>query len=241
MDRSESRAPDRIRGMFDRIAGRYDLLNHLLSFNLDRGWRKAAVAELPSGVDDTVLDLCGGTGDLTVELARASAGRTVICCDFSHEMLGRAEPKFRRLGLAERCHSVEADGLRLPFRDSAFDAVTVAFGVRNFADMGTGFREIRRVLRPGGRLVVLEFSRPSAPGLRGLYGLYLKLVLPRLGDGVSRVSGPYGYLARTIAEFPDAPAVAGLVREAGFAACGWKTHSGGIVAIHTAFTHPART
>jgi demethylmenaquinone methyltransferase/2-methoxy-6-polyprenyl-1,4-benzoquinol methylase len=235
----ESREPRRIRQMFDGVARRYDLLNHLLSANLDRRWRRRAVAEVPHDGGALVLDLCGGTCDLSLALARTGSAERVVCCDFSHEMLSLAAAKFRRSGVNGRCVALGGDALRLPFASRRFDAVTVAFGVRNFVDMDAGFREIRRVLRPAGRLVVLEFSQPTAPVLRQLYGFYLRRVLPRLGDGVSGRSGPYGYLARTISEFPDPARLAGRIRDAGFAACGWQTLSGGIVAIHTAFNHHA--
>jgi len=234
VEHEESREPARVRSMFDGIAGRYDLLNHLLSANLDKRWRRTAVAELALEPGAKVLDLCGGTGDLSIELATSGEAAFVICCDFSHQMLRRAEPKFVRKGVAERCKRVEADGLRLPFSDASFDAVTVAFGVRNLADMDRGLREMLRVIRPGGKLGVLEFSRPTAPILAQSYNFYLKRLLPKLGDGVSGKEGPYRYLARTIAAFPDAPTLAGRIREAGFAACGWRTMTGGIVASHTA-------
>ena len=220
--------------MFDGIAGRYDLLNHLLSGNLDRRWRRAAVAELPEDPNALVLDLCGGTGDLSVALARGKRAGRVICCDFSHEMLLRAQPKFERSKDPATCITVEADGLRLPFPDATFDGITVGFGVRNLADMDQGFREMLRVLKPGCQLVVLEFSKPTAPITSRLYNFYLKRMLPRIGDGVSGKEGPYVYLARTIAGFPDAATLAGRIREAGFAACGWKLLTGGIVAAHTA-------
>ena len=218
--------------MFDRIAGRYDLLNHVLSANLDRGWRRSAAAELVEA--RRVLDLCGGTGDMSVVLARKAPGRHVVCCDFSHAMLTRAGSKLARTGLAARAALVEADALRLPFREGSFDGICVAFGVRNLADPRAGFREMLRVLAPGGRLVVLEFSVPTGPALGALYRLYLTRLLPRIGDGLSGAAGPYGYLARTIASFPAPPVLAGWLREAGFAACGWRTRAGGIVAIHTA-------
>jgi len=219
--------------MFAAVASRYDLLNHLLSFNLDRRWRRAAAAEIRHPVS-AVLDLCGGTGDLSLELARSGRADTVVCCDFSHEMLSRATPKFRRNGADGICLALEADGLRLPFRDARFDGVTVAFGVRNLADLDAGLREIRRVLQPGGVMVVLEFSAPTRWPLSAAYRLYLHRVLPRIGQGVSGRGQAYRYLARTIAGFPDPASLAGRIREAGFAACGWQSRSGGIVAIHTA-------
>ena len=223
-----------VRRMFDGIARRYDFLNHLLSLNRDRAWRRRAAREAVADAPALILDLCGGTGDLALAVAEAAPAR-VICCDFSHEMLSRAEPKFARRGLHPRCRTVEADGLRLPFGDACFDAVTVGFGVRNFQDMDAGLRQIRRVLRPGGRLVILEFSQPERGAFGRLYRTYLSWLLPRIGDSVAGRQGPYAYLAQTIAGFPDPPALAGRIRDAGFGACGWTTHTGGIVAIHTAF------
>lgn len=217
--------------MFGAIAPRYDLLNHLLSANLDRSWRRAAAAALGEGRLDRVLDLCGGTGDLS--LAVRSRAKTVVCCDFSHPMLARASRKFTAAGASD-CLLVEGDGLRLPFDAGTFDAVTVGFGLRNFVDRGAGLREIHRVLAPGGVLVVLEFSRPHAPVLSGLYRFYLSRVLPRLGDRISRRDGPYGYLARTVADFPPPAELAGLIEAEGFRACRWEARSGGIVAIHRA-------
>jgi len=234
MSPAESRDPARVRSMFGAVARRYDFLNRLLSLGRDVAWRRRAAAEVSDGPGDLVLDLCGGTGDLSLALARLRPGALVVCADFSHPMLVRAGTKLSRTGLSRRCALLEADALRLPLRDGSVAAVTVAFGVRNFSDLDTGLREILRVLRPGGRLVVLEFSRPTAPVLSGLYSVYLNRVLPRVGDRISGRRGPYAYLARTIGEFPDPPAFAGLLRESGFAAASWTPMTGGIVCIHTA-------
>ena len=215
--------------MFDGIARRYDLLNHLLSLNQDARWRRRAAEALDENPAACVLDLCGGTGDQTLAILKAGRAGLVVCCDFSHAMLERAVPK-----LGGKAAVLQGDGLRLPFADATFDGVTVSFGVRNFHDMDAGLREIFRVLRPGGRLVVLEFSAPTAPVLAVMYRFYLKRVLPRLGDGVSGKTGPYGYLARTISEFDDPATLAGRIREAGFAGVGWTPMSGGIVCLHAA-------
>src|SRR5258705_5055831 len=153
----------------------------------------------------------------------------IVCCDFSRPMLALATPKFAREGLAARCVAVEGDALRLPFRNGSFDAVTVAFGVRNLVDMSAGFREILRVLAPGGRLVVLEFSRPPGPLLSRVYAVYLKAVVPRLGGGASGRRGAYQYLARTIGDFPEPDLLAGTIRESGFAGVGWEPLTAGIV------------
>jgi demethylmenaquinone methyltransferase/2-methoxy-6-polyprenyl-1,4-benzoquinol methylase len=232
------REPHRVREMFGAIARRYDLLNHLLSFNLDRRWRRRAVGQVAPPPGARILDLCGGTGDLTVELARAAPGALVVCCDFAHEMLLRAGSKFRRRAVEGRCIPLESDALRLPFASGCFDAVTVAFGVRNFADLSAGLREILRVLKPAGKLVVLEFSTPTAALLAPAYRFYLRRIVPRLGDRISGRGGPYRHLAESIAEFPEPPILAGRLREAGYAAAGWVTLTGGIVAIHTALKSP---
>ncbi len=227
--------PAHVRGMFASIARRYDLLNHLLSGNMDRRWRRLAVRALPEAPRAPLLDLCCGTGDLALEIVRRRPEAYVVACDFARPMLAIADDKVRRRDLRERCAVVEGDGLRLPFPDGTFEAATVGFGVRNFADMATGLREIGRVLRPGGRLVVLEFSRPTGPVFSRLYRFYLKRLLPLLGDRVSGRAGPYGYLARTISDFPDAPALAEAIRGSGFSRCEWDLLTGGIVAVHTAW------
>lgn len=221
--------------MFGAISRRYDTLNHVLSLSLDASWRRKAAEEACPEPGARVLDLCGGTGDLSIALARASRPPSlVVCCDFARPMLERAAVKFERRGLGSTCTAVEGDALALPFADASFDAVTVGFGVRNLADMTAGLREMSRVLRPGGRLVVLEFSRPPGPILSRLYGFYLKRIVPRLGDGAAGTSGPYLYLARTIADFPTPDLFAGVVRESGFGGVGWQPLSGGIVCLHTA-------
>lgn len=233
-----SRDPSRVKAMFGAIARRYDLINHLLSFNLDTRWRRLAAREACPEPGSRVLDLCGGTGDLSLALAAAPAAPSmVVCCDFSHPMLTLAAPKFESSDARDRFAVVEGDALRLPFRDGSFDAVTVGFGVRNLADVRAGFAEIRRVLAPGGRLVVLEFSRPPGPVLSRLYASYLRAIVPMLGDGVSGRRGPYLYLARTIGGFPEPDLLAGTIREAGFAAVGWTPLTGGIVCLHTALTN----
>lgn len=229
-----SRDSGRVRAMFGAIAHRYDLLNHVLSLNLDRSWRRRAARELPEDPSARILDLCCGTGDLSVALVRAGCAGTVICCDFSHQMLLLALPKLARLQAADRCLLLEADGHRLPLASETFDAVTVAFGVRNFTDMDAAFREIHRLLKPSGRLVVLEFSTPTAPIVSSIYRFYLMRVLPRVGDLVARQRGPYFYLAQTISQFPDPVILAHRIREAGFASVAFIPLTGGIVHLHTA-------
>lgn len=243
MSPSPARDPAAVREMFGSIAPRYDLLNSLLSAGRHHAWRRAAVARLHPEPGDLVLDLCGGTGDLS--LAAARAGGRVVCCDFSEGMLVRAERKF---GAAEgagtagesgagvrpvRPRTLQADALRLPFADGRFDAVTIGFGIRNLRSLEEGFAEMLRVLRPGGTLCVLEFSRPVAGFFASVYGFYLNRVLPRVGDALSRREGPYGYLARTVGEFPPADVLAGKMSAAGYTDVSWIHLTGGIVAVHT--------
>lgn len=231
---ARERRGSEVRGMFDAIAPHYDRLNHLLSLNIDKRWRRRAAASLGELPEGPILDLCGGTGDLTVELARRYPDRRLVCADFATRMLRLADAKFERAGLADRCETVTADARELPFEDDRFAAVTIAFGLRNLDDRERGLAEMRRVLRPGGRLAVLEFSRPTAPVIAPAYRLYLRHVLPRIGDRVSGRFGPYGYLARTISDFPGPEALERTIREIGFARCEWFGMTGGIVALHVA-------
>ena len=233
LETAENRAPGRVRRMFDGIADHYDRLNHLLSLNRDRAWRRRTARSLQLPVGAQVLDLCGGTGDLAIAVAREHPRAEVVCCDFSPRMLAHADQKFRRDEL-DRCRTIEGDALDLPFDDGAFDAITVGFGVRNFADRTRGLAECRRVLRADGTLAVLEFSHPQVFPLKQLYRIYLNGWLPKIGDRLSGRDGPYGYLARTIGDFPDAPAFATWIRQAGFEHCEWQLLSGGIVALHLA-------
>ncbi len=224
----------RVREMFEAITPRYDLLNHLLSFGFDYRWRARAALALPEDRSATVLDLCAGTGDLAIALIRRDRAALVVACDFALPMLARGVRKFSRTGLESRIASIAGDAMELPFRDNAFDAVAIAFGVRNFENLARGLREMLRVLRPGGRLVILEFSRPPSAVLSWLHRTYVGRILPRVGDAISGNRGPYGYLSHSIGEFPDPETLARRIREAGFGTVRWTPLSGGIVCIHTA-------
>jgi len=215
--------------MFTAIAPRYDLLNHLLSFTVDRYWRRAAVRRLgwerkPDGV---YLDLCSGTLDLAAALARAPGFRgTVIGADFVVPMLARGR------GKAGRTRPVGADALALPFPDGRFDGAMVAFGVRNLADLDAGLRETHRVLRRGARFVVLEFSTPRFAPLRALYLFYVRRVLPAIGRAVSKHRDAYSYLPESVLEFPGPEALARRLAAAGFSGVRYELLSGGICAVH---------
>lgn len=222
--------PQQIRRMFASIAGRYDFLNGVLSLWLDRYWRRRAVAELGLGPRSRALDLCCGTGDMAGLLRRA--GAEVVASDFCHEMLAAVPAK------APGARVVEADALRLPFLDRQFDGLTIAFGLRNLADPLAGLREMHRVLRPGGRLAILEFSVPPGRAFRRLYHWYLGAVVPWVGDRLSRRQGPYRYLATSIRAFPDQPALARKLEEAGFEGARWVNLTGGVVSLHLAVRPP---
>ncbi|MGL5098386.1 MAG: ubiquinone/menaquinone biosynthesis methyltransferase, partial [Planctomycetia bacterium] len=175
---------DKIRAMFGSIAGRYDLLNSVLSMTIDRWWRRLVVRKVPPENGSPILDCCTGTGELAVLYARRAGGRApVVAADFCHEMLQVAAVKRRRL--PHPFAIVEADALQLPFPDGLFQLVTVAFGLRNVADSDRGIAEMIRVVEPGGRLAILEFSRPRVPGLRWLYLAYFRYILPKVGQKVS--------------------------------------------------------
>ncbi|MFL5386111.1 MAG: class I SAM-dependent methyltransferase [Longimicrobiaceae bacterium] len=220
-----------VRRMFSSIAPRYDLLNHLLSANVDRAWRRRAVDRLgweraPAG---TYLDNCAGTLDLAVELARRAGFRgRVVGSDFTFAMLERGTPKLDRLSIEPAC----ADALVLPFADAAFDGATVGFGVRNLADLDAGLGEMARVLRPGARLVILEFTTPSWQPFRALYLGYFLRVLPLVGKLVSKHSTAYTYLPESVRHFPEPAELARRMERAGFGGVEWKTLSGGIAALH---------
>ena len=216
--------------MFGAIAPTYDLLNHLLSINVDRVWRREAACALAPERGERVLDLCTGTGDLALALVRA--GVRVVGADFSGPMLARAWRKAGREGVA--LELVRGDAQRLPFRDGAFAAASVAFGVRNFQDIPKGLAEISRVLAPGGRLAVLEFSTPRGRLFGPLYAFYFRRILPALGRLISKESGAYGYLPATVGGFPGPEPFAALLTSAGFRVESQRPMTFGIVHLHLA-------
>ncbi len=220
-----------VRRIFSEIAPRYDLLNHLLSANLDRGWRAAAIDALrwtrdPEG---TYLDVCAGTMDIGAELATRPGFRgSVVCADFAEPMLRRGLAK--TAGRAVR--PVVADALRLPLPDGAGAGALVAFGVRNYDDIDAGLRELARVIAPGARLVILECSEPPAAAVRALYHVYFRRVLPLIGRAVSGHRTAYSYLPASVANFPGAEALAGKLRAAGLTHVGFRHLALGTAALH---------
>jgi demethylmenaquinone methyltransferase / 2-methoxy-6-polyprenyl-1,4-benzoquinol methylase len=224
-----------VREMFTCIAPRYDLLNHVLSLNVDRLWwrRTARTFRHILGCPDTrVLDLCCGTGDMTFALRRhAGQGKPqIVGADFAHTMLQRAAAKSATLN-SSRPSWIEADALRLPLPNQHFDLVTSAFGFRNLTDYDAGLREIYRVLRPGGECGILDFSEPK--GMMGtLYRLYFKHVLPRIGTMISGVRGPYAYLPASVARFPEPDEMLQRMKQAGFAEATWTPYTFGIAGLY---------
>ena len=218
-----------VQAMFDRIAPRYDLLNRVMTAGLDRRWREAAAAAADVAAGDSALDVCTGTGDLAFALARrvTPSGR-VVGADFAGNMLERA--RLKGAGRPEHVEFVQADALALPFADDEFDGATVAFGIRNVSDLGTGLGEMARVVRPGGRVVILEITTPQR--LRTFYELWFDRVVPLLGKLLGRDGAAYGYLPASVKRFPEPPALAAAMVEAGLEDVRWQLFAGGIIALH---------
>ena len=218
----------RVRDMFARISPRYDLLNHLLSVNIDKRWRRRAVEKLKPWVSpgSRILDVACGTGDLSIALFE-NTGSRITGVDFCRPMLERAARK--QAGIA----FVEGDALQLPFDNEVFDAVTIAFGLRNLSSVKQGLDELRRVLKPNGRAAILEFSRPVVPGFRSLAAAYCTRVLPRIGGMISGSRSAYEYLPDSVSRFPDQDELSAMMSEAGFADVDFENLTGGIAALHT--------
>ncbi len=202
--------------MFDAIAPRYDVLNHLLSAGLDRGWRIRAVEALELPEHARVLDVCTGTGDLAMAIAAHAPGASVIGVDFAGEMLRLGGAKIRTASLAARVRLVRGDAVRIPVADRSCDAATIAFGIRNVAEPERALEEIARVLKPGGRLAILEFGQPRLPGIRTLYAWYFRYVLPFIGRLVSRHESAYSYLPASVGTFPPPADFARTLTATGF-------------------------
>ena len=227
---SLEKKPTEVASMFDGIARHYDLTNDLVSLGQDRYWRRATVSAVRAQEGETVLDLAAGTG--TSSEPFADAGARVVPCDFSFGML--AVGKERRPDLP----FTAGDATRLPFADASFDAVTISFGLRNVVDTVGALREMLRVVRPGGRLVICEFSQPTWAPFRTVYNEYLMRALPKVAGAVTKDAGSYQYLAESIRAWPDQQALGRLLLQAGWGKVGYRNLTGGIVALHRG-TRPA--
>ena len=232
--RTEQEAAAWVRSMFGRVAHRYDLANHLLSFEIDRYWRAHTVRRLGHILQNPaarVLDTCCGTGDLVLALEHARRA-PVFGSDFCHPMLTAAAAKFR--GRHARSPLFEADALLLPLRDASLDLLTVAFGFRNLANYQAGIAEMRRVVRPGGTVAILEFSQPPNALFRAFYNFYSRRILPIIGGALSGNPDAYRYLPESVRKFPGARELAEELRRSGFASANYEYLTGGIVALHVA-------
>jgi demethylmenaquinone methyltransferase/2-methoxy-6-polyprenyl-1,4-benzoquinol methylase len=236
----EAQAAQAVRQMFDSIAPRYDFLNHLLSANIDRLWwlRTArAFRSTLANPDAAILDICCGTGDMTMALLkrRPRNARPILAADFAPQMLRRGAQKFGRNQDPALPYAIpmEADALHLPLRDASLDLITTAFGFRNLANYESGLREFHRVLRPGGRLGILEFSEPG--GLIGkAYGLYFRSVLPAIGRLICGRDYPYTYLPASVGSFPPPPQLLALMQSIGYKDCQWRPYTFGVAGLYTA-------
>jgi demethylmenaquinone methyltransferase/2-methoxy-6-polyprenyl-1,4-benzoquinol methylase len=230
--RGEREAARWVRGMFARVAHRYDLANHLLSFNIDRYWRAHTVRRVRRILrrpDARILDICCGTGDLALALEKAR-GAPVLATDFCHPMLLAARRKAGRRGA--RALLFESDALDLPVRDHSLDLITVAFGFRNLANYQAGLEEMRRALKPGGTAAILEFSQPPNRAFAAVYNFYSRRILPLIGGALSGSRDAYRYLPESVRKFPGAPQLAADMRDAGFGEVSYEYLTGGIVALH---------
>jgi len=225
---------ERVRSIFSGIADRYDAFNMLASMGIDRSWRRKLVRACRISAETRVLDLCAGTGDVSFAIADQAHPAEVVVTDFTPEMLAIAERKAPDHPGPTKFTFQLADAQDLPFDDESFDVVTVAFGVRNLPERERNFAEVLRVLKPGGRYIILEFSRPTFAPWRGVYHVYLRHAIPTIGGVLTGDRDSFVYLNDSIRRFPTQPQLAAELRAAGFSAIDWADLTGGIVALHTA-------
>lgn len=216
VNQTPDKTPARIASMFDAIAPRYDFLNHFLSAGMDRGWRDRAVEALSLPDNARVLDLCTGTADLAIATVTRTSGATVVGVDFAAEMLRLGLGKIRGAGLDQRIRMVRGDAAMIPLADRSCDAATIAFGIRNVAEPERALAEIARVMRPGGRLAILEFGQPRIPGIRTLYSWYFRYVLPLAGRLISKHQSAYSYLPASVGTFPPPSEFSRVIAATGF-------------------------
>jgi demethylmenaquinone methyltransferase/2-methoxy-6-polyprenyl-1,4-benzoquinol methylase len=239
----EAHAAEAVQQMFNNIAPRYDLLNHILSANIDRLWWNRTARRFRTVLADpnsAVLDICCGTGDLTMALLRrrSADARPILAADFAHGMLSRGVKKFSSPHSNQpSAVAVEADALHLPLRSASLDLVVTAFGFRNLANYEAGLREFHRVLKPGGQLGILEFSEPGG-FIGNIYALYFRRVLPAIGRLICGKDGPYNYLPASVGDFPPPGDMLSMMRAAGYVDCAWKPYTFGVAGLYTAVRTP---
>jgi demethylmenaquinone methyltransferase/2-methoxy-6-polyprenyl-1,4-benzoquinol methylase len=227
---------DRVRAVFSSVAGKYDVMNDLMSFGVHRLWKQFTLSLTGLRAGQSALDVAGGTGDLTRGLAR-QVGKTgrVVLSDINRSMLETGRDRLLDLGYAGNVEYLVADAERLPFADASFDCVTIGFGLRNVTDKAAALASMYRVLKPGGQLLVLEFSKPVAPGLKPLYDAYSFNLLPLMGRLVAKDAASYRYLAESIRMHPDQETLLGMLESAGFRQTRYHNLTGGIVAVHRGY------
>ena len=220
--------------MFDRISPRYDRLNHILSFNIDKTWRKKTAKAVAKSQPETILDLATGTADLAIALAKYNPQTHIIGVDFSERMLAIGKEKVKKQGLENQIDLCLGDAAALPFEDQSFDAVTVAFGVRNFENLQQSLSEICRVLKPNGQVFILEFSMPEKFPVKQAYQLYFKHVLPKIGKQVSKDAWAYSYLPESVERFPKPLAFKQTLNDNGLHEATTRSLTWGIATLYTA-------
>jgi demethylmenaquinone methyltransferase/2-methoxy-6-polyprenyl-1,4-benzoquinol methylase len=224
-----------VKGVFDSVASRYDIMNDLMSGGLHRLWKRYTIQHANARPGQVILDLAGGTGDLAREFARIVGERgRVVLADINAAMLEHGRRRLVDAGIAGNVDLAQVDAEALPFADNTFDRVSIAFGLRNVTDQASALAEMHRVLKPGGKVLILEFSRPSS-AIKPAYDLYSFKVLPLLGKLVARDPESYRYLAESIRMHPDQETLLGMMEQAGFERAGYENHTGGIVAIHRGY------
>lgn len=233
-ENSQQSKKSQVEEMFNNISSNYDFLNHFLSMHIDKLWRRKAVRRLPEDDDMNVLDVATGTADFAIEIANRRKAK-VVGIDISQGMLDVGAIKVKNKGLHSRIELVKADSENIPFEEGRFDAVTVAFGVRNFENLEIGLREILRVLRPGGKLIVLEFSKPVHTPFRQLYKFYFNRILPVIGRMVSKDTSAYTYLPNSVEEFPDGESFLTILAETGFVKGTFYRNTFGVASTYEAY------
>ncbi len=228
----------RVRGVFDSVAGRYDLMNDLMSGGLHRLWKRFTLECTGLRPGQQALDVAGGTGDLSIGMARQVGPHgLVVLTDINGQMLSRGRDRLIDAGIVENARVVQADAERLPFADSSFNCVTIGFGLRNVTDKSKALASMRRVLKPGGQLIVLEFSEVAIPALKPIYDTYSFKVLPQLGEWIAGDADSYRYLAESIRKHPNQETLLGMMRDVGLEDCRYQNLTGGIVAVHRGYRY----